>query len=85
DTILLHAHLQYLTAIPASRQRLLYKGKKLSHTPTTATRDAGLSYGVKVIMLGSTDQELGAMAKVENDQSRREQIMQERKSKGTVR
>ncbi len=34
-------------------------------------------------MLGSTNQELGAMAKVENEQRRREQIMREHVFKGT--
>lgn len=86
DTLfVLHAHLESLTAVPPARQKLLYKGKKPTHTPATTIRDAGLTNGIKVTMLGSTDQELGSMVKVENEQRRREQIMQDRASKGTVK
>jgi len=86
DTLaILYAHLETLTAVPASRQRLLYKGKKPTHTSATTVRDAGLSTGVKVTMLGSTDEELGTMIKVENEQRRREQIIQDRASKGKVK
>jgi Ubiquitin family len=86
DTLaVLYAHLETLTAVPASRQKLLYKGKKPAHTSTTTVKDAGLSHGMKVTMLGSTDQELGTMIKVENEQRRIEQIMQDRASKGTVK
>ena len=81
----LHTHLESLTAVPPPRQKLLYKGKKLTHTPATTVRDAGLTNGIKVTMLGSTDQELGSMVKVENEQRRREQIMRDRASKGTVK
>ncbi len=55
----------------------------LSYPHTTSIRDAGPPHSVKVTMLGSTNQELGAMAKVENEQRRREQIMREHVSKGT--
>jgi hypothetical protein len=86
DTLsVLHAHLESLTAVPSARQKLLYKGKKATHTPATTIRDAGLTNGIKVTMLGSTDQELGSMVKVENEQRRREQIMQDRASKRTVK
>jgi hypothetical protein len=86
DTLaILYAHLESLTAVPASRQKLLYKGKKPTHTSTTTIRDAGLSHGMKVTMLGSTDEELGSMIKVENEQRHREQIMQDRASKGRVK
>ncbi|KAI0255960.1 WLM-domain-containing protein [Lactifluus subvellereus] len=86
DTLaILHAHLETLTAVPASRQKLLYKGKKPTHTSVTTVGDAGLSHGMKVTMLGSTDEELGTMVKVENEQRRREQIMQDRASKSKVK
>jgi Ubiquitin family len=86
DTLdVLYTHLESLTAVPVSRQKLLYKGKKPSHTSTSTLKDAGLSHGIKVTMLGSTDQELGTMIKAENEQRRIEQVMQDRASKGTVK
>jgi len=86
DTLsVLHAHLESLTAVPPARQKLLYKGKKPTHTPAATIRDAGLTNGIKVTMLGSTDQELASMMKVENEQRYREQIMRDRASKGTVK
>ncbi|KAI0285767.1 WLM-domain-containing protein [Russula aff. rugulosa BPL654] len=56
-----------------------------SHTPATLIKDAGLTPGLKVTMLGSMDQELSSMMKMENEQRRREQIMQDRASKGTIK
>jgi Ubiquitin family len=86
DTLaILGTRLETLTAIPATRQKLLYKGKKASHTAATTIKDAGLTHGLKVTMLGSMDQELSSMLKMENGQRRREQIMQDRASKGTVK
>jgi hypothetical protein len=86
DTLaVLYAHLETLTAVPTARQKLLYKGNKSAHTPATTIKDAGLSHGMKVTMLGSTDRELGAMIEVENEQRRIEQIKQDRASKGTVK
>jgi hypothetical protein len=86
DTLaILGTRLEALTAIPVVRQKLLYKGKKPSHTPATTIKDAGLTPGLKVTMLGSMDQELSSMMKIENEQRRREQIMQDRASKGTIK
>ncbi|KAH9967177.1 WLM-domain-containing protein [Russula dissimulans] len=86
DTLsVLHAHLESLTSVPAARQKLLYKGKRPTHTHETTIQDAGLTNGIKITMLGSTDQELGNMVKVENEQKRRAHVMQERASKGTVK
>lgn len=87
DTLaILGTRLETLTAIPAARQKLLYKGKKASHaSPATTIRDAGLTHGLKVTMLGSMDQELSSMLKMENEQRRREQIMQDRATKGTIK
>jgi len=87
DTLsVLHARLESLTAVPAARQKLLYKGKIPTHTYETIIKDTSLTKaGIKITMLGSTDQELGSMAKVENEQKRRERVIQERASKGTVK
>ena len=86
DTLaILGTRLETLTAIPAARQKLLYKGKKASHTPSVTIKDAGLTHGLKVTMLGSMDQELSSMLKMENEQRRREQILQDRASKGTIK
>jgi hypothetical protein len=86
DTLaILGTRLESLTTIPAARQKLLYKGKKASHTPATTIKDAGLTHGLKVTMLGSMDQELSSMLKMENEQRRKEPIMQDRASKGTIK
>ncbi|KAI0272552.1 WLM domain-containing protein [Gloeopeniophorella convolvens] len=86
DTLeVLHARIEELTSVPAPRQKLLYKGKKPAHTSATRIQDAGLSHGNKITLLGATDQELGNMHKVENEQRRREQIMRDRASKGTIK
>jgi len=86
DTLaILGTRLESLTAIPAARQKLLYKGRKASHTPATTIKDAGLTHGLKLTMLGSMDQELSSMLKMENEQRRREQIMQDRATKGPIK
>ncbi|KAI0318757.1 WLM domain-containing protein [Amylostereum chailletii] len=86
DTLaLLHSQLEELTSVPASNQKLLYKGKKSSHGMNTTIRDAGLKNGMKVTMLGHTPEEVGEMHKAEGEQRRIDQIKRERAARGTVR
>lgn len=74
-----------LTNVPPTNQKLLYKGKKPSHGDDTTLGDAGFKNGFKVQMLGNTEEEIGGMRKVEDEQKRREMIMRERQAKGTVK
>lgn len=74
-----------LTNVPPTNQKLLYKGKKPSHGDDTTLGDAGFKDGFKVQMLGNTEEEIGGMRKVEDEQKRRETIMRERQAKGTVK
>ncbi|KAI0057413.1 WLM-domain-containing protein [Artomyces pyxidatus] len=82
---LLHARLEELTNVPAAHQKLLYKGRKASHTGETTLREAGLKDGAKVTLLGATDEEIGGMHKVEDELHRKEHIMREREKRGTVK
>lgn len=80
----LQAHLEELTSVPPSLQKLLYKGKKATSTSQdedTTVNEAGLKDGMKIQLLGATMQELGGMKDAENAQRKREKILKERASK----
>lgn len=81
----LRSSIAELTNVPPTNQKLLYKGKKASHGDDTTLADAGFKDGFKLQMLGNTDEELGGLRKVEDEQKRVERIMQERQAKGTVK
>ncbi|KZT21557.1 WLM-domain-containing protein [Neolentinus lepideus HHB14362 ss-1] len=76
----LQAHLEELTSVPPSHQKLLLKGKKLADEMTTLAQ-AGLKDGAKVQLLGPTAAEIGGLKKTEDEQAKREQILRERVSK----
>ena len=80
----LQAHLEELTSVPPSLQKLLYKGKKATSTSQDEDMtiiEAGLKDGMKIQLLGATMQELGGMKDAENAQREREKILKERASK----
>lgn len=84
----LQVHLEELTSVPASLQKLLYKGKKT----TAASQDedmtlieVGMKDGMKIQLLGATMQELGGMKDAENAQRKREKILRERALKPQVK
>jgi hypothetical protein len=53
-----------VTSVPPSNQKLLWKGKKAASDDTSLTQ-AGLKDGVKIQMLGSTEQEVGGLQDAE--------------------
>lgn len=77
----LSIHLEELTGVPPSLQKLLYKGKKSPPNDEATIDDVGIKGGVKVQMLGSTTEEIGGMKAVEDEQQRRDRVMRERASK----
>lgn len=84
DTIYLH--LEELTNVPTDRQKLLYKGKKTSPNDGAMTlAQAGIRDGTKMQLLGATAEEVGGLKAVEDEQRRRQSIMQERMKKGPTK
>lgn len=83
DTTLasLYVHLEELTGVPPSLQKLLYKGKKSVEDDTTLLV-AGIRNGLKIQMLGSTQQEIGGLHAAETEQQRINRILRERALKG---
>ncbi|KAH7914588.1 WLM-domain-containing protein [Hygrophoropsis aurantiaca] len=74
----LHDHLEALTLVPPSLQKLLYKGKKVQRQEDTTLLLAGLRNGIKVQMLGSTQQEVEVLNTAETEHQKRERILRER-------
>jgi hypothetical protein len=81
----LFTRVESLTGVTTSHQTYVYKGKKLVHTSATTLKDTGLSDGAEMVMFGPKAQEFSAMVKAENEHKRREQIMRDRASRGTVK
>ncbi|KAH8091744.1 WLM domain-containing protein [Cristinia sonorae] len=79
----LQQHIEDLTNVPISHQKLLYKGKKTSrHDETQVTlEDFGLKDGVKVMLVGGTKEEVGEMQREEDEAKRKERIDRERRGK----
>ncbi|THH17445.1 hypothetical protein EW146_g3366 [Bondarzewia mesenterica] len=82
---MLQIRLEELTSVPPSQQKLIYKGKKPSHTDDTTLQEAGFKNGIRVQLLGATAEEVGGIRKIEDEQRKRERIMRERALKGTVK
>lgn len=76
----LQLELESLTLVQPAVQKLLYKGKKIT-APDGTIADAGLKDGSKITLLGSTQEELGGMHVVEDQERRRERILRERATK----
>lgn len=74
-------HLEELTGVPPSLQKLLFKGKKANNQTEGATLDQiGIKDGMKIQLLGSTEAQLVVMRKVENEKRRKEDIIEQRSS-----
>jgi hypothetical protein len=82
----LQSHLETLTSIPPSLQKLLYRGKPSNSNRETLTlADAGFKDGMKVQMLGSSMQDIEGMKAAEDQKNKRERILQERARKAPVK
>lgn len=83
DTLaILQARLEELTFIPPSLQKLLYKGKKVKVIEEQTLTEIGLRDGAKLMLLGSTEPEIGGLKAAEAEKKRRDNIMRQRAAKG---
>ncbi|KAF7969245.1 hypothetical protein HWV62_27892 [Athelia sp. TMB] len=80
----LYTQLEELTGVPPSLQKLLYRGKKAAEDASVIT-EAGIRNGLKIQMLGSTQQEIGGLHAVESEQQRINRILRERALKPPVK
>lgn len=78
----LQARLDELTNVPPSFQKLLYKGKKARINNEGTIEEAGLKDGIKVILLGSTQREVGGVMAAEAEKQKRDEIMRQRQARG---
>ncbi|TFK29575.1 WLM-domain-containing protein [Coprinopsis marcescibilis] len=74
----LQTELENLTGVPASLQKLIYKGKRANSEQDVTLAEAGIKNGMKIQMLGTTVQDLDGMKGVESEQRRREAVLRER-------
>lgn len=81
----LHDRIYEKTAVPPSFQKLLYKGKKVNTSEDTPVIEAGLQNGMKVMVLGSTEQEIGALKAAEAEEKRKADILKRRALKGPTK
>lgn len=80
----LYAQLEELTGVPPSLQKLLYRGKKAAEDTAVIT-EAGIRNGLKIQMLGSTQQEIGGLHAVESEQQRINRVLRERALKAPAK
>jgi len=86
DTLLsLQVRLEELTSIPPPLQKLLYKGKKAKTSDEQTLAEAGLKDGVKIMLLGSTEQEVGGVKAAEAEKKKTEDIMRQREARGPTK
>ncbi|KAK7056497.1 hypothetical protein VNI00_003053 [Paramarasmius palmivorus] len=88
DTLLLlRQHLEELTSVPPSLQKLLYKGSKNKYPDgdQTLLSHAGIKDGTKIQLIGTTTKQLDGLKAEEGEQQRRERIMRERASKAPTK
>ncbi|GJJ11396.1 hypothetical protein Clacol_005629 [Clathrus columnatus] len=78
----LQDHIYEKTAVPPSFQKLLYKGKK--GDIDTPISEAGLQNGTKVMLLGSTEQDVGLMKATEAEKKRKDEVLKQRGLKRTA-
>lgn len=82
---ILQERLHELTHVPPAFQKLLYKGKKATVGHDDTVEQAGIKDGMKIVLLGSTEQEIGGIKAVEAEKKRREEIMRQRVAKGPTK
>ncbi|KZP17568.1 WLM-domain-containing protein [Athelia psychrophila] len=80
----LYAQLEELTGVPPPLQKLLYKGKRAADEDA-ALSAAGIKNGLKIQMLGSTQQEIGGLHAAETEQQRINRILRDRALKGPTK
>lgn len=81
----LQARLEELTDVPPSFQKLLYKGKKNHIDAEWTIEEAGLKDGMKMMLLGSTQNEVGGIMTAEAEKRRRDDIMKRREARGPTK
>ncbi|KIJ55533.1 hypothetical protein M422DRAFT_774532 [Sphaerobolus stellatus SS14] len=81
----LQERLYGFTSVPPAFQKLLYKGKKPAVDHDDTIQEAGLKDGAKVMLLGSTEEEVGSLKAAEAEKKRREEIMKQRAAKGPTK
>lgn len=74
--------LEGLTKVPPSRQKLIYRGsgRFSGEADSVTVADAGLKSGLKVTLMGSTNDELSSMRDAENKYQRKEEIRRQREA-----
>ncbi|SRR5260221_3962008 len=78
----LSEYLEKLTGVPQPNQKLIWKGKKNSATSDTTLQEAGITDGIKIILLGTSVQELDALKYAEKEAHRRNEIIARRVASG---
>src|SRR5260370_32421066 len=78
----LSEHIKELTGVPLPNQKLLWKGKKNSAMSDTTLQEAGVTEGIRIMLLGTTVQELNAMISTEKEAHRRNEIIARRVASG---
>ena len=81
----LQARLEELTSVPRPFQKLLYKGKKIQINGEVTIEEAGLKNGTKVMLLGSTQDEVGGVMVAEAEKRRKDDIMRQREARGPTK
>lgn len=84
------AHLEELTDVPPSFQKLIHKGKNLlaskgDEDGERTLADAGFKKGMKTQLTGSTSRDMTSLQSAEDEQRKRERIMKERALKAPVK
>lgn len=75
----LQERLAELTSVPPHLQKLLYKGKKSSHSDI-ALHDAGITNGMKITLLGNPEGTIEALREAQKQMKRKEDIVRARES-----
>jgi len=81
----LQTRLHELTSVPPPLQKLLYKGKKTPATSEYTIEEAGLKDGTKIMLLGSTVQDIDGLKATEAEKKRKDDIMRQRAARGPTK
>lgn len=81
----LQERLYELTSIPPALQKLLFKGKKATIEHDDMLELAGIKDGMKIMLLGSTEAEIGSVKATEAEKKRRDEIMKQRAARGPTK
>jgi len=82
----LQLDIETLTSVPPGMQKLLYKGKRPlppgKDASETSINELGLKDGIKITVVGSTNQEISSIQNAEEQKQKREDIMRRRQAAG---